>query len=167
MSEIKKFNHKTQQWEDYKHKETRQWEDYGTKQREFEFIPRILNGQPNPKSRPIEVSEDGRYTIDRENSYFGVGDMIEDLMPTNNMGVGFVVEKELFDGPIPYTYTDKLDPIRKVSSRNICSWKYLIQFPNPSKKGIARHGEIWLWEVPMRELLDGKLLALHRVKKNG
>ena len=163
--EIQKFNHETQQWESYQPPSS--WRYLYDEINESLFIPRIINGQINPNSRPPEVSEDGRYVVDKEKSFFNVGDMIEDNMKTNSMGVGFIVEKELFDGPTPYTYTDKTDGKKKTAERVICGWKYLVEFPDPSKKGIARKGELWMWEAPMRELLDDGLLIHHRVKKNG
>lgn len=157
---IQKFNNKTGKWED--HIPESKWRYLHEEQLQFQFIDRM-----SPNTRPAHISEDGRYEIDKENSYFNVGDMIEDVSQDNSMGVGFIVEKELFDGPTPYTYTDKSDNKKKTGERPICGWKYLVEFPDPSKKGIARRGELWMWEFPMRELLDDGMLVHHTVRKNG
>lgn len=171
-SEFKKLQKLNTEWEKIKdtpvqklNNETGEWEDVHFPQepvqQEFVFIDRLA-----PNTRPAHISEDGRYEIDKENSFFKVGDMIEDNGSGHNMGVGFIIEKELFDGPTPYTYTDKTDGKKKTGERPICGWKYLVEFPDPDKKGLARRGELWVWEFPLRELVDEGLLILHSVKKN-
>lgn len=154
------FNNESQKWEDCVLSSDWKYVE------ELDFIPRIgQEGRLNTKSRPAYISEDGKYVADENHSYFEVGDMIEDNMIGNNMGLGFVIQKEYFNASIPYTYTDKVDNKKKTAERPICSWKYLVEFPNPSKKGIARKGELWLWEFPMRELVDDGSFIVHKVKK--